>query len=95
MMFRTGRQRETKIPDDRRHPGIPHDQRWIRDFDVPRSRVPCPVSQVSRDHALRVSSSSSLIIVLFFPRAAIARARSERTSETFEYRQLDRTRDED
>lgn len=49
IMFRAGWQRETEIPDDRRHQRISHDQRWIRHFIVSRSRVPCPNSKVSRN----------------------------------------------
>jgi len=96
-MFRTSRQRETEISNDRRHQGISHDQRWIRDFVMSRSRVPCPISQVSVSK-LAVTLRGPAVFSYNCPlllRAATDRARSECTSKTFEYHQLDWTCDED
>lgn len=96
IMFRTGRQRQTEIPDDRRHQRVSHDQRWIRHFVMPRSRVPCPDSQVSRNSRRFADFIVASHNCPLLPRASTTgRARSECTSKTFEYHQLDWTRDEE
>lgn len=66
IMFRAGWQRETEIPDDRRHQRISHDQRWIRYFVVPRSRVPCPDSKVSRNSWRWFAGLIVVFIIIFF-----------------------------
>lgn len=49
--FRAGWEREAEISDDRRHEGIPHDERRLGHVAVRRPRLPCPGLQVSDEGA--------------------------------------------
>ena len=62
--FRAGWEREAEISYDRRHEGIPYDERRPGHVAVRRPRVPCPGLQVS--HGARIGRMHLFFFFFFF-----------------------------